>query len=62
MKKLSQEHAKKKTWGKNLRQESTWEVGVLEELKGDQQSFTVVGEEFEDIVWALLHADADMPK
>lgn len=53
---------RKKTWGKNLRQESTWEVGVLEELKGDQQSFTVVGEEFEDIVWALLHADADMPK
>lgn len=58
MKNRSQGHTKKKkTWAKDLRQESAWSIGVFEELKGDQHSLTVVGDEFEDTVWAMLHAE-----
>lgn len=55
LKNCSQEYTKKKTQAEDLRQESIWHAGVFEELKEEQHSFTVTGDAFEDIVWAILH-------
>ena len=61
MKNWSQGHSKKKTQAEDLRQESTWSVGGSEELKEEEHGFTVVEDDSEDTVWALLRTEAYIP-